>query len=290
MGNNIVTVQPPATKNDLRRMRVAIKRTSLMIDELELMREEEEKLQLTENEQKRFSQLKTVFENKENPVETIQEAIEDEEELKEIRRDFLTASKVQKERQNEKNRLKNDSASLMLLATSAPIAVIGAFLVGTAVVAGAGLISASVIMSAPVIVKEFIQKKGAKKKLKQINDTVNCLSKEIHAKNINIDNICSGYGIPLNCISDREKQMKNVLNAADEYKAYEQKQKKYEIAVMENGTHELSRQISSNLYKLSGVKADSECDYHEIMELVEEQFNVISSQFRIEEKILEGRF
>ena len=78
-----------------------LKRTSLLIDELEIRREEEKKFQLTPYEAGRYIQLKEVFKCQ-RPAEPIENALEDERALKEIRKEYLTASKIKRERQEIK--------------------------------------------------------------------------------------------------------------------------------------------------------------------------------------------
>ena len=69
-----------------------------MIDELDVRREEEEKFQLTPYEAGRYMQLKEIFKCQ-RPAEPIENALEDERALKEIRKEYLTASKIKRERQ-----------------------------------------------------------------------------------------------------------------------------------------------------------------------------------------------
>lgn len=153
----------PQNKVDLKKMKIAIKKTSLMIDELDLKEEEEMEFRLTTEEQNRYVMLKDVFKNNRYPSHDIKSAIEDEHRLKNIRKDYLAASKVQIERKNIKDSLSNDSVGTILLASGAPVMLIGAMLLDTFIVAGIGVIAVGVAMTMPMFLKEITQKRTAKK-------------------------------------------------------------------------------------------------------------------------------
>ena len=81
---------PAKTAHYPKRTNLLLKRTSLLIDELDIRREEEEKFQLTPYEAGRYMQLKEIFKCQ-RPAEPIKNALEDERALKEIRKEYLTA-------------------------------------------------------------------------------------------------------------------------------------------------------------------------------------------------------
>lgn len=89
MENNL---KVPAKLHVPKRTAIAIKKTSLLIDELELRREKEAEFKLTPAEVDQYLQLKEVFKTQ-RPAEKIESAIEDDKKLKEARKEFLTASK-----------------------------------------------------------------------------------------------------------------------------------------------------------------------------------------------------
>ena len=60
-----------------KRTTIAIKKTSLMLDELELRREKEAEFKLTPYEKDQYLQLKAIFASQ-RPAEKIENAIEDE--------------------------------------------------------------------------------------------------------------------------------------------------------------------------------------------------------------------
>ncbi len=285
MVKNSLAEQSRREKINQQKAKIAIKRTSLMIDELELKKEEEKEFELTPEEQAEYDKLKVFFKNDTYPVESIKEALKNENDVKGIRKDYLTAIKVQKERQQIKDSLSSDSLGIMLFASSAPVILIGVMLLDSIKVAGIGVIVAGVAMSIPVLINEVTKKRKAKKRLKQINETLDELSEEIHEKSTKTDDICSKYGIPLNCL-DRDKYMERLLQKAIEYEAYNKKQSEYEKMVIANGTKELSEQIAKNLQFFSGVNIECEHEFNDAMKLIEDQFATTGAFFKIEDKQL----
>ena len=81
MENNL---KVPAKLHVPKRTAIAIKKTSLLIDELELRREKEAEFKLTPAEVDQYLQLKEVFKTQ-RPAEKIESAIEDDKKLKEAR-------------------------------------------------------------------------------------------------------------------------------------------------------------------------------------------------------------
>ena len=113
-----------------KRTTIAIKKTSLMLDELELRREKEAEFKLTPYEKDQYLQLKAIFASQ-RPAEKIENAIEDEKRLKQARKEFLAASKTEKEKQEIKEKADKDSIGGLLLATGTPIVLIGVTLIDT---------------------------------------------------------------------------------------------------------------------------------------------------------------
>lgn len=106
-----------------KRTTIAIKKTSLMLDELELRREKEAEFKLTPYEKDQYLQLKAIFASQ-RPAEKIENAIEDEKRLKQARKEFLAASKTEKEKQEIKEKTDKDSIGGLLLAAGTPIVLI----------------------------------------------------------------------------------------------------------------------------------------------------------------------
>lgn len=248
---------------------IAIKKTSIMIDELEMRREEEEQYKLTPYENSYYEQLKTVF-TTDHPAEDIQNAIDDAKELKNIRKDYLTASKIQRERQNEKDKTEKDSVGLLMLATGTPVILIGVTLLSTFTTAGVAVIAAGAAMYIPAFIREVRKKRKARKELKKITEKVEELSEEIDRRSTNIDKVCKTYGIPINCL-EYEKYLKPLHNAAKDFENIQQKKTDYELLVQMNGSESISMQIAYNLQKLSGLPVKDEKEYKEIIDKLEDQ-------------------
>ena len=136
-----------------KRTTIAIKKTSLMLDELELRREKEAEFKLTPYEKDQYLQLKAIFASQ-RPAEKIENAIEDEKRLKQARKEFLAASKTEKEKQEIKEKTDKDSIGGLLLAAGTPIVLIGVTLLDTFMTAGVGVIAAGAAMYVPAFVRE----------------------------------------------------------------------------------------------------------------------------------------
>lgn len=273
--NTSLTTLTAQDKLGLQKTKIALKKTSLLIDELELRREEEKEFKLTTPEQNQYERLQMVFGQK-RPSKDIKSAINDERELKNIRKDFLTASKLQRECQALKERADNDSLGVVLLAASIPVGFIGFTLLDAFAAAGIGVMVAGATMSIPFFISEATKKKKTRKELKKINAQVYALSNEIDKRSANIDEICTKYNLPVNCL-DREQYMSPLLDAALEYESLQQKEADYEMLLQLHGADILSKEISKNLKILSGIDTKDEQEYHTIMKLLEEQFQNISS-------------
>ena len=74
---------------------------------------------------------------------------------------------------------------------------------------------------------------------------------------MNVDKICSQYGLPINCL-EREKYMVPLLEAAKEYEMLNQKETDYELLVQINGSQDISRKISKNLETILGLPVKEE--------------------------------
>lgn len=253
-----------------RRTSMMLKRTSLLIDELEIRREQESRFKLTHAEVQSYNQLKTLFRDKQ-AADKIKGAIDDEKQLKQLRKDFLTASKIQRDCTNAKLSVDADKVELLLLVSGTPTIMIGLVLLDTFITAGVGTILTGVVMCIPSLVKSVTKKRKAKSDLKKINKQVESLSNDIYKKTKNIDNVCSEYGIPINC-TERAEHMASLLNAANEFKRLEQKVIDYELLVRLNGTDTISREISNNIQMLSGLTVNDENEYDTIINELFEQF------------------
>lgn len=260
---------PAERKHYPKKTSIAIKKTSIMIDELAIRREEEERYKLTPYEKAYYEQLKTVF-TTEHPAEDIQSAIDDAKKLKNIRKDYLTASKIQRERQEEKDKADRDSLGILMLATGTPIVLIGITLLNTFTAAGIAVIAAGTAMYIPAFIREVQKKRKARKELKKITEQVERFSEEINKRSANIDKVCKTYGIPINCL-EYEKYLKPLHSAAKDYETLGQKETDYELLVQMNGSESFSMQIAHNLSELSGLSVKSEKEYKDIIEKLEDQ-------------------
>ena len=161
MENNL---KVPAKLHVPKRTAIAIKKTSLLIDELELRREKEAEFKLTPAEVDQYLQLKEVFKTQ-RPAEKIESAIEDDKKLKEARKEFLTASKIQRDREEKKENTEKDSLGMLLLAAGTPVALVGITLLDTFMTAGIGVIAAGAAMYVPAFIKEVTKKRKARIRL-----------------------------------------------------------------------------------------------------------------------------
>lgn len=260
---------PAKTAHYPKRTKLLLKRTSLLIDELDVRREEEEKFQLTPYEAGRYMQLKEIFKCQ-RPAEPIENALEDERALKEIRKEYLTASKIKRERQEIKENADKDGVGGLLLATGTPVILVGVSLMETFMTAGIGIIVAGAAMYVPAFIREVTKKRKARKDLKEISNCLDSLSNEIDEKTMNVDKICSQYGLPINCL-EREKYMVPLLEAAKEYEMLNQKETDYELLVQINGSQDISRKISKNLETILGLPVKDEKEYKKTLKKIEDQ-------------------
>ena len=252
-----------------KRTTIAIKKTSLMLDELELRREKEAEFKLTPYEKDKYLQLKTIFASQ-RPAEKIENAIDDERRLKQARKEFLAASKTEKEKQETKEKADKDSLGGILLAAGTPVVLIGVTLLDTFMTAGVGVIAAGAAMYVPAFVREVTKKRKARKELREIRSKVDKLSCEIDEKSRNVDKVCSTYGIPINCL-EKQKYMIPLLDAAKEYERLQQKEVDYELLLQLNDSNNISSEISKNLNLLSGETITDENKYKEALERLEKQ-------------------
>ena len=154
------------------------------------------------------------------PAEGIKSALEDERELKSIRKEYVTAAKIQRDRTELKENADNDSLGMVLIAAGTPMVLVGVTLLETFMAAGIGVIAAGAAMYMPMFIREIPERK--REKIKNITENVDDLSETIDRKMANIDKICSMYGIPVNC-TDREQYLSSLFDAATTYEALEQK-------------------------------------------------------------------
>lgn len=235
-----------------------IKETSLLIDDLEAKREMEENFCFTMAEQVKYSQLETIFHD-DRPAEAIAVALEDEIALRDIRKQFLIASKIKNERTELKENADKDSVGMLLLAAGTPVVLVGVTLLETFATAGVGVIAAGAAMYIPAFIKEVTCKRKIKKELKDISKRLNMLSEEIDKRSKNVDHICALYGIPINCL-ERETYISALLEAANEFERLSQKKTDYDLLLKINESEAISKKISNNIKMLSGVVVD-ENDY-----------------------------
>ena len=259
MENNL---KVPAKLHVPKRTAIAIKKTSLLIDELELRREKEAEFKLTPAEVDQYLQLKEVFKTQ-RPAEKIESAIE-------ARKEFLTASKIQRDREEKKENTEKDSLGMLLLAAGTPVALVGITLLDTFMTAGIGVIAAGAAMYVPAFIKEVTKKRKARKELRNIEEKLDDLSNEIDERSRRIDKVCSYYGIPINC-TEKQKYMVPLYEAAKEFERLEQKETDYELLLQLNGSESISSEISKNLNLLSGTTITDEERYKETLDKLEKQ-------------------
>ncbi len=256
-----------------REKRIAEKKLSLLIDELELRRDKEEKYKLTEEEIEKQHRLELLFNNK-HPVKRIQNAIDDEEKLKKIRKKYLEASKELRDKENNNNKINSESDGLLLLATGVPLIIIGYIISDTFKSAGIAVMVVGALMNIPFFINEQIKKRKAKREYKEAESFLNELSEEIDSKSSYIDDVCCEYGLPINTI-EKSKDIYPILEAAKEYEDLGQKESDYELLVQLNNSDKLKREIEEILEKLTGQKVTNEKDFHEIMTLIDK--NIMNS-------------
>ena len=251
---------------------MVIKKTSLMIDELELRREEEKEFQLTPYEQNQYIQLQDIFKTP-RPAEKIESAIEDEIRLKEARKEYIQSSKEQHDVEMKKRMTDRDYLGGLLLATGTPVILIGVMLMEKFQIAGIGIIAAGAVMYLPAFFHQITEKRKIRKELKRKTAKVEEVSEEMDRRGRNVDKVCNMYGLPINCY-ERLNYMKQLLDAAKEYERLWQKKTDYELLVQLNGSDRISRTIADNLMTLSGIKTSDENDYKELIQKLEDQLKI----------------
>lgn len=242
---------------------MTLKKTSLLIDELELRRERERQFALTPCERDIYNQLSETFKTS-RPAEEIKSALDDERDLKKIRKEYLTASKIQRERTELKENADNDSLGVLLIAAGTPMMLVGVTLLETFMTAGIGVIAAGAAMYMPSFIREVTKKRKARKELKNISDNVGELSEVIDRKTKNIDHICTMYGIPIN-YADREKDLESLLRSARQYERLAQKETDYEILCQLNNSDAIRCKISNNIKALSGLTITNEEEFEDVL-------------------------
>lgn len=245
-----------------------IKETSLLIDDLETKREAEAEFRFTMSEQVEYAQLETIF-HVDRPAEAIAIALEDEIALRDIRKQFLIASKIQNERTELKENVEKDSVGMLLLAAGTPVILVGATLLESFMTAGIGVIAAGAAMYVPAFIKEVTSKRKVRKELKDISKRLDFLSNDIDKRSKNVDHICSLYGIPINCL-ERETYISALLDAANKYERLSQKKTDYDLLLKINESEAISKKISNNIKMLSGVVVD-ENDYKTTLDKLTKQ-------------------
>lgn len=257
--------KPYYPKNTLRTLR----KTCVLIDELEARREHEEQFKLTPYEKEMHDQLSETFKVS-RPAEGIKSALEDERELKSIRKEYVTASKIQRDRTELKENADNDSLGMVLIAAGTPMMLVGVTLLETFMTAGIGVIAAGAAMYMPMFIREITKKRKARKKLKNITENVDDLSESIDRKMANIDKICSMYGIPVNC-TDREQYLSSLFDAATTYEALEKKETDYELLCQLNNSDKIKNQITENIKAMSGLTVVDENNFEDVLDKLASQ-------------------
>lgn len=257
--------KPYYPKNTLRTLR----KTGVLIDELEARREHEEQFKLTPYEKAMHDQLSETFKVS-RPAERIKSALEDERELKSIRKEYVTAAKIQRDRTELKENADNDSLGMVLIAAGTPMVLVGVTLLETFMTAGIGVIAAGAAMYVPMFIREITKKRKARKKLKNITENVDDLSETIDRKMANIDKICSMYGIPVNC-TDREQYLSSLFDAATTYEALEKKETDYELLCQLNNSDKIKNQITENLKAMSGLTVVDENNFEDVLDKLASQ-------------------
>lgn len=246
-----------------------IKKTSLMIDELELRREEENKFLFTPEEYATYANLSEMFPSG-RPAEPIASAIEHEKKMKAVRGQFLESAKEQKKEEQKKDAADRDYIGGLLLATGTPVMVLGAALLESFFVAGVGIMVAGVAMYLPSIFHQLTTRRQARKRLKKAEAKVEQLSGELEYNTKQVDAVCCKYGIPVNCL-EREQYLNQLLCAAQEYERLTQKRTDYELLRQLNGSDQISHEIAANLSLLSGKTIDKETEYKKAICYLEDQ-------------------
>lgn len=257
--------KPYYPKNTLRTLR----KTSVLLDELEARREHEEQFKLTPYEKAMHDQLSETFKVS-RPAEGIKSALEDERKLKSIRKEYVTAAKIQRDRTELKENVDNDSLGMILIAAGTPMMLVGVTLLETFMTAGIGVIAAGAAMYMPMFIREITKKRKARKKLKNITENVDDLSETIDRKMANIDKICSMYGIPVNC-TDREQYLSSLFDAATTYEALEKKETDYELLCQLNNSDNIKNQITKNIKAMSGLTVVDENNFEDVLDKLASQ-------------------
>lgn len=249
-----------------------IKQTSLLIEELEIRRTEEQQFQLTNEEKELYTQLYDIFKNQ-HPVEPIKTAVEKEKEIKVLRKDFLAAVKDQHEKKDQKDNLEREYINSVLFATATPMVVLGTSLLNSFHSAGMGVIVAGIAMYLPALISEITKKRKANRILKKATIKAENLSEDIERKEMTVDKVCNQYGIPINCCQERLSYLEHLLDAASEYERLEQKKTDYELLMQLNESDRISQKISNNIFCISGLKITNETKYKVAIQKLEEQMN-----------------
>lgn len=232
-----------------RKRRILEKKVNLLLEELELQKDEEQQYKLTTEEQEKRQNLSLLF-HTQHPVNRIQNAIDNEEKLKKIRKDFLNASIEYKEKEGKLNKLESESDGILLLATGIPLIIIGYIISDTFKLAGIVVMLTGAFMHIPLFVNELLKKRKAKKEYKKAECGLNELSKEISSKSSYIDNVCDEYKLPVNTI-DKTQSLYPILDAAKQYEELEQKETDYRLLVRLNNSSPIKQELASLLGTLA---------------------------------------
>lgn len=247
----------------------ALKQTNVLMNELELKRFEEAKFRLTTFEQEQYIQLKEIFKCI-HPAEELEQALEEAQDLKTLQKDYVTAVKIEKDKEENKKSLESDSSGLLILSSGMPIILLGLSLMSTFKIAGIVILTTGIAMYFPLFILEVTKKRRARKELNIISKQVEDLQFDITRKHKKVDDICSKYGVPINDLNE-EKHISDILEAAKVYESLVQKQTDYELLMTMNNSNALSDQIAKNLYTISGIVPKNEDEYRQIINKLEDQ-------------------
>lgn len=265
-------MQVPEKQHYPKKTWMMIKKTSLLLDELELRREEEKKFLPTTQEQFLYSQLAEIFPSQ-RPAKEIETALEDEKKRKVLRSEFLDAAKEQQKAQTTVKQTAKDDISMVLFATGTPVLVIGMMLLDTFFAAGLGVLATGFCMYLPAVFTSMTTKRKQKKKLKETKERTETVAEEMEETASRVDQVCKKYGLPLN-YQEREQCLSQLLSAATEYERIGQKRTDYELLKQLNGSDRISREIANNLSLLSGKELDNESKYKETISYLEDQLGL----------------
>lgn len=251
--------------------RLAEKRVSLSIEELQLKREEEKKYALTRTEQKRQAELSTVFSDA-CPSMRIRKAIEEDQKVKEIRKDYLDASKVKHEKEQAKIQAESNMTGMLLAAAGLPIAVIGLILMETFLLPGLIVCVTGGCITVPSLFAGAIKKRKTRAELRTANTEYEEKEYQMHRAMAKVDEVCKEFHIPVND-PDRSKHLVPLCKAAEEFESLAQKQMDYELFLRINGSDKLKASIVDDIRTLTGKTVTDEKVFAGVLEIFANKHN-----------------